>query len=317
MQFVQIDSGRFCASASCIQSPGVLKRLVQTDRKIQARGIPCGSRYVFTLITEANEFWRFQGCRRLRPGDIKIDRPGSARYEIYDAGSAGRSVEIDETMLREALAINFQKKLDTVLPHGFAIRPTPRAFRAFQSRLSQSARGRACGHPKHADCDAAAQVVGLDLDAVCRLLVDDVRQVEPIRPHGGRLDLAREAEEIMDTFPHRPLTTTQLCHQLCVSRRSLFYAFHEAFGVSPMAYYKVKRLALVRTQLKALDPASTTVRAVALRMGFRHAGQFARDYFVQFGELPSDTLLNGRLPAPGSSHRSDQALVAALVTCPN
>jgi len=311
MQFVQIDSGRFCASAGCIQSPGVLNRQVQTDRKIQARGLPRGSRYVFTLITEANEFWRFQGGQRLRPGEIKIDRPGAARYEIYEAGSEGQSLEIDETMLREALAIKFQKELEAVLPRGFAIRPTPRAFSSFQSRLGQPVRLHAAGHPEHADRDVAAQVVELHLDAVCSLLFDGVREVEPIRPRGGRQDLAREAEQLMDSFPQRLPTATHLCHQLCVSRRSLFYAFHEAFGVSPMAYYKAKRLALVRTQLKALDPASTSVRAVALRMGFQHAGQFARDYYLHYGERPSVTFLEGRLSARGSSRRSDQALVAA------
>ena len=63
----------------------------------------------------------------------------------------------------------------------------------------------------------------------------------------------------MESFPDRPLTTTDLCQQLCVSRRSLFYAFQDTFGVSPMAYYKAKRLSRMRTELKAMEPASTTV----------------------------------------------------------
>ena len=99
--------------------------------------------------------------------------------------------------------------------------------------------------PVLAERDVAAQVLEHYLDAVCSLLVDDVREGEPVGPRGGRQDLAREAEQIMDSFPDRPLTTTRLCQQLCVSRRSLFYAFQDVFGVSPMAYYKAKRLALV------------------------------------------------------------------------
>ncbi len=316
MQFVQIDSGRFCASARCIRNPGVLNRQVQTDRKIQVRGIPYGSRYVFTLITEANEFWRFEGGQRLRPGDIKIDRPGAARYEIYEAGSEGQSLEIDEIMLREAMAIRFGTELEAVLPRGIAIRPTAWAFSVFQSRLGQPVKLHAAGHPPHADHGVAAQVAKLQLDAVCSLLLDDVREVKPIGPSGGRQDLVREAEQLMDKFPPLPLTTSHLCHQLCVSRRSLFYAFHEAFGVSPMAYYKAKRLALVRTQLSGLHPASTTVRAVALRMGFPHAGQFARDYFRHYGERPSETLNRGRIPARGRSRHSDQAHDALLVAYP-
>ena len=104
----------------------------------------------------------------------------------------------------------------------------------------------------------------------------------------------------MESFPDRPLTTTDLCHQLCVSRRSLFYAFQDTFGVSPMAYYKAKRLSCVRMELKTLGPTETTVREVALRWGFNHAGQFAQDYFRHYAERPSDTLLRRHDMHPAS-----------------
>ena len=316
MMFVQLDPGHFCASAGCIQGAGVLNRRVQTDRKIQVRGIPHGSRLVFTLITEANECWLFQGGQRLRPGEIKIHHPGEARDEIYEAGSEGQSLEIDEAMLREVLAIKFQKELDEVLPRGTAIRPTSQAFSTFQSRLGQSVRLDAARQPEHADRDIAAQVMDSYLDAICSLLVNGVREVKPACPRGGRLDLARDAEKIMDSFPHRPLPTAHLCQHLCVSRRSLFYAFQDVFGMSPIAYYKAKRLALVRSELKVLDPASTTVRMVALRMGFQHAGQFARDYYLHYGERPSETLLKGLCPSRCRSRRSDRALAEELVASP-
>src|SRR5271166_91785 len=111
-RFIQIDPGRLHANVGCTRFGGLLDRRVQTDRKIQVRGIPHGSRYVFTLITEANKCWRFQGGQRLHPGEIKIHRLGEARDEIYEAESEGQSLEVDEAMLREALAINFHKRLD-------------------------------------------------------------------------------------------------------------------------------------------------------------------------------------------------------------
>jgi len=278
VKFIQVDPGRFRASAGCTRFPGLLDRRVQTDRKIQVRGIPRGSKYVFTLITEANACWRFRGGQRLRPGEIKIAFPGEELDEIYDAGSEGLSLEIDEAMLREALAMTSGKDPDEVLPRGFVLRPTAQAFRAFQSRLRPWVELQVASQPEVTERDVASQVLENYLDAVCCLLVDDVEEGKSVGPRGGRLDLAREAEEIMESFADRPLTTTNLCRQLCVSRRSLFYAFQDTFGVSPMAYYKAKRLSRVRTELKALDPASTTVREVALRWGFHHAGQFAHDY---------------------------------------
>src|SRR5271157_4713071 len=86
VKFIQVDPGRFRASAGC------------------------------TLITEANACWRFRGGQRLRPGEIKIAFPGEELDEIYDAGSEGLSLEIDEAMLREALAMTSGKDPDEVLP---------------------------------------------------------------------------------------------------------------------------------------------------------------------------------------------------------
>ncbi len=300
VRFIQVDPGRLRAGAGCAQFPGLLVRSVQTDRKIQARGIPRGSQYVLTLITEANACWRFRGGRKLRPGEIKIDAPGEELDEIYDAGSEGLSFEIDEAMLRKALAMASGKDPNEVLPRGFVLRPTAQAFRAFQSGLRQAAGLQVASRPEVTERDVAVQED--HLDAVCRLLGDGVEEGKSVGPRGGRLDLAREAEEIMECFPDRPLTTTDLCRQLCVSRRSLFYAFQDTFGVSPMAYYKAKRLSRVRTELKAMDPASTTVREVALRWGFHHAGQFAHDYSRHFAERPSDTLL--KRCAPRAANRA-------------
>ena len=182
--------------------------------------------------------------RPAAPAGRDQDRsPGEALDEIYEAGSEGQSLEIDEAMLREALAITSRKDPDEVLPRGFAIRPTPQAFSDFQSRLRQSVRLQVASQPDLPKLDVAAQVLKHYLDAVCSLLVDGVHEGKPVGPRGGRQDLASEAEQIMDSFPDRPLTTTHLCRQLCVSRRSLFYAFQDVFGVSPMAYSKAKRLA--------------------------------------------------------------------------
>ena len=204
MKFIQVDPGRLRASAGCTRFPGLLDRRVQTDRKIQVRGIPRGSKYVFTLITDANECWRFRGGQRLRPGEIKIDSPGEELDEIYDAGSEGLSLEIDETMLREALAMTSGKDPDHVLPRGFVLRPTAQAFRAFQSRLRQWVALQVANQPEVTERDVAAQVLEDYLDAVCCLLVDDVQEGKSIGPRGGRLDLRARPKRSWRAFPIVP-----------------------------------------------------------------------------------------------------------------
>ena len=204
MRFIQVDPGRLRANVGCTRFGGLLDRRVRTDRKIQVRGIPRGSKYVFTLITEANECWRFRGGQRLRPGEIKIDSPGEELDEIYDAGSEGLSLEIDEAMLREALAMTSGKDPDHVLPRGFVLRPTAQAFRAFQSRLRQWVALQVANQPEVTERDVAAQVLEDYLDAVCCLLVDDVQEGKSIGPRGGRLDLRARPKRSWRAFPIAP-----------------------------------------------------------------------------------------------------------------
>ena len=91
--------GGFTLRAGCTRLTGLLDRRVRTDRKIQVRGLPLGLSYVFTLVTESNASWRFCGGQKLRPGEIKIDRPGEELDELYNAKSEGLSLEIDEALL--------------------------------------------------------------------------------------------------------------------------------------------------------------------------------------------------------------------------
>lgn len=85
------------------------------------------------------------------------------------------------------------------------------------------------------------------------------------------------------------LTVARLCREFQVSERSLHYAFQHAVQMSPMAYFRVKRLHAVRQQLKSLDPTAATIREVANAWGFWHTGEFAAAYWREFAELPSAT----------------------------
>jgi AraC family ethanolamine operon transcriptional activator len=62
------------------------------------------------------------------------------------------------------------------------------------------------------------------------------------------------------------------------------------FGISPMEYLKIQRLQRVRCSLKAADPETTSVTAIAQQYGFWRSGHFARYDKTMFGEQPSETL---------------------------
>jgi AraC-like DNA-binding protein len=93
-----------------------------------------------------------------------------------------------------------------------------------------------------------------------------------------------------------------VCINTGIALRTLNRAFRERFGIGPKAYLVRRRLSSVRYELLRA-PADTLVADVANHWGFWHMGQFAKDYKVMFGELPSETLSQSRARA----RRKEQA----------
>ncbi len=89
------------------------------------------------------------------------------------------------------------------------------------------------------------------------------------------------------------ITIEDLVSVAGVSARTLFRTFEKARGLSPMALVKKTRLERARLLLRVPDY-RTSVTGTALACGFASLGQFARDYQVTFGELPSATLQKAR-----------------------
>lgn len=85
------------------------------------------------------------------------------------------------------------------------------------------------------------------------------------------------------------VTVGELCTATDIPWRTLTRAFHERFGLGPKAYLNRLRLTYVRTQLSTSN-GKAVIADIANSQGFWHMGQFARDYRLTFGELPSETL---------------------------
>jgi AraC family ethanolamine operon transcriptional activator len=86
------------------------------------------------------------------------------------------------------------------------------------------------------------------------------------------------------------LTPAMLCETCGVGERTLQYAFRERFGLTPAAFLKARRLAMVRSALQQLETKEASIGDLAARHGFWHPGQFASDYRRAFRETPSETV---------------------------
>jgi AraC-like DNA-binding protein len=106
--------------------------------------------------------------------------------------------------------------------------------------------------------------------------------------NAGRL--AVQAVELIHDCQDLKLSVRKLAEILDVSERSLQYAFHDQFDVSPQAFLINHRLHNARKDLQSSDPGQTTVAMVAAKNGFFDFGRFAAKYLQLFGEHPSVTL---------------------------
>jgi AraC family transcriptional regulator, ethanolamine operon transcriptional activator len=124
-------------------------------------------------------------------------------------------------------------------------------------------------------------------------LIDLISSGIPVKlkPSSAQRNLAlKKFAEYINEFSDDRLTVLDFCRRTGVGKRTLEYAVQEQFNNSPKKYINALRLNNVKKELRNSYSSSTKVIDVANQHGFWHMGQFAKDYKLMFGELPSDTL---------------------------
>jgi AraC-like DNA-binding protein len=106
---------------------------------------------------------------------------------------------------------------------------------------------------------------------------------------GGAPWQVRRVEEYIEAKWDRPICVEDIATVAGSSARSIFRAFRQSRGYSPLAFAKQVRLRHAQRMLKGSD-ATTTVTNVAFACGFNDLGRFSKDYRRTFGEPPSQVL---------------------------
>jgi AraC family ethanolamine operon transcriptional activator len=285
----QLGRGPFRGELDIIQAGGVEVLRLALNRVIQARGSLKPSHYAFSLVTPANGAATWRGCHQ-KAGQINIIRPGDVIDHLTSAGYENLVVMVDAEIFRKKAEVLYGIAFDEWLGRVTAVQLGWAAFneleRFLRRFLSQA------GAPQAAVTSAQG---GWPIEETCiRLLLQALTSGDPAVEAGARStereQLVRRAEDFMLAHLDTTLLAADLCDAVRASARTLRYAFHDRFGLSPMAYFKSKKLNAIRHELKTADPTSLTVHEIARRWGFDHTGNFAADYRRLFGELPSHTL---------------------------
>ncbi|WP_159089942.1 helix-turn-helix domain-containing protein [Ruegeria sp. Alg231-54] len=113
------------------------------------------------------------------------------------------------------------------------------------------------------------------------------------RAHGSRTSghivqetwkLLADNDYVIDT------SVSALAQEIGVSKRSMFQAFKNQYGVGPRRFHELLRLNALRSCLYYAADGGNSVTSLANEHGFSELGRMAGKYRALFGELPSTTL---------------------------
>jgi AraC-like DNA-binding protein len=135
--------------------------------------------------------------------------------------------------------------------------------------------------------------LGLD-DLLLRLVVSWLQpQLLQERPGDRQRILERAGrssfDELLDYMRanlDQPLRLSDLERRSHYSKRALQYAFRKKLGCTPHQWIRQQRLEKAMRQLEQ-GARGSSIQAIALACGYRHAGHFSSDFRKRFGLTPS------------------------------
>lgn len=110
------------------------------------------------------------------------------------------------------------------------------------------------------------------------------------RSKRSRESIIKQSIDFLKANSYEPIHVLDLCSVLNVGLRSLYYAFQEFYGISPIRYLRLLRYSKARIDLLKADPKRTTVTDIAAKWRFWHFGRFSIEYKSLYSESPSETL---------------------------
>jgi AraC-like DNA-binding protein len=103
----------------------------------------------------------------------------------------------------------------------------------------------------------------------------------------NRVTVVKRALTTIHSNTMSNLTILELSAKCFCSIRTLEYSFKSILGFSPKDYLVKRRLNLIRQELKRSPEKS--ISRIATDFGVVNVGRLSKDYFIFFGEYPSDT----------------------------
>lgn len=296
LQLTQLERGRLRGDLHGLSVGGLRLLQVRLDRPLHVRGAKDPAQQLVCLDLQPTHRatpHRSHGrvlpptavCGLAAQGEVHLSVPAGAwvgllvvERQVFERSCAELGCEgLDQASLARNCFSLDPRRFEGLRRALLGQLATPPAARAHQGEL------------------AAADLMPLVLEALVHAAD---RRHTLLRPP-ARIEVVMAAQRWMEQHPHQPLSLSDLCRTVHVSRRSLIQGFRDHLGMGPMAFLRLQRLHAVRQVLLHADPTVVSVMGVAARHGFSNHGHFATAYRRLFDEAPSVTLQ--RAPGQGGA----------------
>ena len=278
--FTQMSRGSFQGELQVAVGPRLRAFHVETGQSIHTRGngaetvtfIPIGARSEGTL---------WQG-RRLTRGALLMRGADVSYDNRTERGARFRALIVPAATIAQVATVLSGGAVAEDWATWRGLLPEPGALARFETCLEAFLSG----------TDGAAHAA--EAEALClRTLVDAVisagNEAAAPRQH-DRAHLVERVTRFMRDRRATSLTAIDLCAAFGVSDRLLRLAFNEAYGLGPLAYFRLLRLHDVRQSLIAARGRDRSVAEILDRAGVTRPAAFSGAYRRHFGERPSETL---------------------------
>ena len=278
IDFRQLDSGDPTIPATGLVSENITLTHMHFARRYHQRGLPPAGQLSFGVPVTGMRDWF---GRRYRTSSILPFHQPSGIDGVSEGGFQAYTISFTESYLND-IARDFQVPVPGLL-HS----PRP------ESTLDRSeSNNRFRGLLHHVFSNPRAKLgPQCEEELIITLLqagLDRATVADRSSPESRNLAIRKALDYVADHC-EEVVTLRDICISCDVSLRTLNRAFSERFGFGPKMYLKRQRLSAVRNELLT-SPPSMLVSDIANRWGVWHMGQFARDYALLFGELPSQTI---------------------------
>lgn len=287
---IQLSSGPFTGRLVSAQLHEGTLSAGSFDGRVVAKGPLSKSDLTIGALTRSegpSSQWSFE----TRPGDIAVIPPSVEHVGRYAGQTSWVTISLPLEKMLE-LAHHVRPHIsDSFWNRAAMYRPQP--YKAAQiNNLFRIAINTIADRPETIQHSNARRVL---FEELLLTYLSCLEEVDPA-PLPTRLTFVSSThimnlvDDYISNKHDQPVSLSELCQGLNISRRSLHRAFTDALDTSPGVYLRQRRLSLVRRALIATQSPWLKVSDVAGFYGFWELGRFAQQYRQHFGELPSETL---------------------------